>query len=133
MSGEVREEIGADEVDAIGEPVIGDVALRDGERVGGDVDGVDVGRRVRVREQDGEAARARAQVERVRDELGRADVRRKAVRQQLGDERARNQHALVDVEAKFAEPRLVRQIGGRHALVDPAIEELRRLARARLA
>ena len=47
--------------------------------------------------------------------------------QQLGDERARNDHALVDVEAELAEPGFVRQIGGRHALVDAAREELRHL------
>ena len=68
---QVREEVGADQVDAVGEPVVGDVALRDGERVGGDVDRVDVGVRIGVREQDREAARAGAQVERRRDLLRR--------------------------------------------------------------
>ena len=58
---EVREEVGADEIDAIGESVVGDVALRHGQRVGGDVDRIDVGIGIGVREQDGEAARSRAQ------------------------------------------------------------------------
>jgi hypothetical protein len=77
LAGQVREEVGADEIDPIGEPIVGDVALGDGERIVRDVGGVDVDRRVRVREEDGEAAGPRAEVERTRDELGRADVRRK--------------------------------------------------------
>ena len=42
-------------------------------------------------------------------------------------------HALVDVEAEVAEPRFVREVGGRHALVDAALEELRERVRARPA
>ena len=80
-----------------------------------------------MREQDREAARARAQIEGGRDLLRRADVRRETVGQELRDERARDEHALVDVEAEIAEPRLVREVGGGHALVDPALEELRDL------
>ena len=91
LLGQVREQIGADEVDAVGEPVVGDVALRDRERVGRDVDGVDVGVGIGVREQDREAARAGAQVERASATSSAvADVGREAVGQQLGDERARN-------------------------------------------
>ena len=56
------------------------------------------------------------------------DVGRESVRQQLGDERARDEHALVDVEAEFAEPRLVRQIRGRHAFVDAPREQRAELA-----
>ena len=50
-----------------------------------------------------------------------ADIRLEPAGQQFGDERARNDHALVDVEAEVAEPRLVRQVGGRDALVDAAL------------
>ena len=65
--------------------------------------------------------------------VGGPDVRREAVGQQLGDERARDDHALVDVEAEVAEPRLVREVGGGHALVDAAREQLRERLRARPA
>ena len=61
---QVREQVGADQVDAVGEPVVADVALRDRERVRRDVDRVDVGLGIRMREQDREAAGAGAQVER---------------------------------------------------------------------
>ena len=110
-----------------GKPVVADVALRDGERVGRQVDGVDVGVRVRVRQQDREAARAGAKVERAAHAVGVADVRREAVGQQLGDERARNDHALVDVKAELAEPRFAGQVRGGHALVDAAREQRREL------
>ena len=77
-----------------------------------------------MRDQDRKAAGSRAQVERRRDLLRRPDVRRETVGEELGDERAGNQHALVDVETELAEPGLVREIRRRHALVDPAREEL---------
>ena len=121
---QVGEQVRADQVDAVGEAVFGDVALRDGERVGRQVDRVDVGVRIGVREQDREAARAGAQVERRGDRRRVADERGEPVGQQLGDERARDDHALVDVEAELAEPGLVRQVGGRHALVDAPREQL---------
>ena len=54
----------------------------------------------------------------------RADVGLEAAGHQFGDERARDQHALVDVEAEIAEPRFVRQIGRGDPLVDPPREQL---------
>ena len=83
-----------------------------------------------MREQDREASGAGAQVERRRDARGVADERLERVGEQLGDERARDEHALVDVEAELAEPRLAREIGGGNALVDAAREELAQLVRA---
>ena len=64
---------------------------------------------------------------------GVRNPRREPVGQQLGDERARNDHALVDIEAEFAEPRLVREVGRGDALVDAALDHLQHLARARRA
>ena len=61
----------------------------------------------------------------------RVDPRREAPLDQLGDRRARDQHALVDVERQPGEPRFVREIGQRHALVDAPRQQ--RLERARAA
>ena len=36
---------------------------------------------------------------------------------QFGNERARHDHALVDIETKAAQPGFVGDVGGRHALV----------------
>jgi hypothetical protein len=77
-----------------------------------------------MREQDREAARAGAQIERRGDLLGSADVRRESLRQELGDQRARNDDALVDIEAEGAEPGLVREVRRRHPLVDASREQL---------
>ncbi len=127
LAGQVREQVGADQVDAVGERIVGDVALGDRERVGRDVDRVDVGVRICVREQDRETARPRAQIERGTHGLRRSHVRCEAVGHELGDERARDQHALVDVKAERAEPGLARQVRRRHPLVDAALEQLREL------
>ena len=50
------------------------------------------------------------------------DPRRQLFAQQFGDEGARHDHALVDIEAVLAEPGLVGQIGGGHALLDAALD-----------
>ena len=131
---QVGEQVGADQVDAVREPVVGDVALRDRQRVGRDVHRVDVGRGIGVREQDREAARARAQVERAMPPSRR---RRRRARAPSGSSSAMNErgmmHALVDIEAEIAEPGLVRQVGGGDALVDAARRAAARAARARPA
>ena len=127
MPCEVREHVRADEIDPVGKPVVGDVALGDRERVESRCRPHRRRFGVGVREQYREAAGARAEVERRRDALGRADVRRESFGQELGDEGPRNEHALVDVEAEIAEPGFVRQVGGGHALVDPPLEQLRDL------
>ena len=60
----------------------------------------------------------------------RVDPRREAPFDELGDGRARNQHAFVDVERQAGEPGLVREIGERHALVDAPRAAAPRSARA---
>ena len=50
--------------------------------------------------------------------------RREAIGKEFGDEGAGNHDALVDVEPEIAEPRFVREIRGRHALVDAPDEKL---------
>ena len=42
---------------------------------------------------------------------------------ELGERRARHQHALIDVEAQAREPGLVGEIGERHAFGDAAREQ----------
>ena len=76
-----------------------------------------------MREQDCEAARARAEIERRRHRGRIRQVRRKTVGQQFGNERARYQHALVDVKTEIAKPRLVRQVCSRYALIDATAEQ----------
>lgn len=42
---------------------------------------------------------------------------------QLGDRRARHQHAFIDDEGQTAEPGLAQQVGGGYALFDAALEQ----------
>ncbi len=74
----------------------------------------------RIARQPEPVQRSRALVDRLRG----TDIRCEAIRQELGDERPRDKHALVDVEAELAEPRLLREIGRRNAPVDAPLEEL---------
>jgi len=62
-----------------------------------------------------------------RHRIGAADERLESVGNQLGDERARDQHVLVDVEAKVAEPGLVREVGGGNPLFNSPVEQMREL------
>ena len=64
---------------------------------------------------------------------GSVDPRRELLGNQLGDERARHDHALVDVEAVAAQPGLVGDVGGRHALVGAALDHGQHLQRLRPA
>ena len=78
-----------------------------------------------MREQHGEAARAGAHVD---DALHRAAMRqplRDLLGQQFEEIRPRNNDALVDEEAVFAEERLARQVGGGHATHRAPAENLR--------
>ena len=80
-----------------------------------------------MREQHGEASGARAKIQCRLDRRAVGDVRRETVRQDLGNERARNDDALVDVETELAEPRFARQVRGRDALVDATRQQRRDL------
>ena len=120
---QVGEQIRPDQVDAIGKAVVAHVALRDRQRVRRQVRGVDVGVGIGVRQQDREATRAGAKVERALYSRRIVDVRRNAVRQQLRNVRARNDDAIVDVEAESAEPRFARQVRGGDTQVDAAREQ----------
>src|SRR5438132_3213599 len=123
LLGKVRQQVGTDEVDAVLEPVFGDVALRDGKRVGGNIGRIDVGLRKVMREQDREAPRTRAQVERVLHTVRVGYPRIERIGQQLGDERTRNDHPLIDIKAKCAEPGFVRQISRGNSLGDTALDQ----------
>jgi hypothetical protein len=112
---------------ALRQPVLRDVELGDGRRPGRQLDGVDFCLRELVREQDGEAARAGADVDRPLHRPARRQPLRQLLRDDLQEIGARDDDALVDMEAVFAEPRLAGQVGRGHVLLQPAAEDLRDL------
>jgi hypothetical protein len=93
----------------------GQVPARHRERGGRNVGGRDPGAREGPRGEDRQAARAGAQVE---HGLGRRQIL-----QQEGDVRARNNDALVDVEALSIEPGFAQQVGHRDALPDSSFDQ----------
>jgi len=76
-----------------------------------------------MRQEDGQAAGAGADVDRGMDGLGIVHPGRQLFAQQFRNERSRHDHALVHVEAEIAEPGLVRQVGCRHALFYAAFDD----------
>jgi hypothetical protein len=92
-----------------------------------DVDRVDQGVREGVGQHDRQAAGAGAQFEHVLDAVRIGHPGAELVRHQLGDEGARHQHALVDVEVVAAQPGFVGDVGGRHALADAALDHVQHL------
>ena len=81
-----------------------------------------------MRQQNREAARAGAQIERALDAQGVGNPWLKPVGQQLGDIRAWNDDALVDIETKLPQPGFVRKVRGRDAIIHPALDDLQQLA-----
>ena len=100
--------------DALAQPMARHVAPGDRERAGRQVDRVDPGAREGQRGQDGETARAGAEVEHVSNFAGIAD-RQGAVGQKIADEGARDQRPPVDVEAHAVHVGRAQQVGRRHA------------------
>ena len=100
------------------------------QRILGEVDGVD--RRVRKDHggEDGEAARAGADVGDRQDVVGIADQRAFALsgegfrKQQLADERARHDDARIDDKGHALDIGLADQIGRRNAFVDAPVDTL---------
>lgn len=88
------------------------------------IDRIDLGFGKRQGGQDGQAARAGAHVQRARHRRRIPHPGRQAMVQQLGDGRARHDHPLVDIEAVAAQPGLVRQVGGRQALVHAPVDQV---------
>ena len=60
------------------------------------------------------------------------DPRREAVIEQLSDEGARDDHALVDIERKPLQPGLIQQICGGHALLDAPVDHLQQVVDLRM-
>ena len=101
-----------------------DVDPGDRERVVGQVGRVDLDLGPGQRRQHREAAVAGAQVQHAAGALGQPRVDR-AVGQWLGDQRARDDHALVDMEGHALQPGLAGQVGGRLAGRDAAVDQRR--------
>jgi hypothetical protein len=116
---ERREEIGGDELHAARHSMVRDVDARHVQRVGGEIGCIDARIREGQRRQDRKAPRPRAQIEHAPHVPPRWDPWTQIIAQQLRDERAWDEHALVDVEAMLPEPGLVHEVGGRFARADP--------------
>src|SRR6516225_9953597 len=91
----------------------------------GDVDGIDSRPRQGARTRDGDAAGAGAHIEHA-PHAPRLDPGREAPLDQLGDRRARDEHACIDPDGYPGELRDAGEIRGRHALADAARDELAR-------
>jgi len=123
FAGEAAEQVRGDQLHALDQPVLAYVAPRDRQRGGGDVDAGDLRARKRMRGDDGEAAGTGAQIQDRVGGLTRGQPRSQAVAQQFGDVGTRYDDAFVDVEAVFAEPGFVHQIGRGDAFGDAAVEQ----------
>ncbi len=86
------------------------------------VHAVDAGPRERDRARDGDAARARADVEN-RIHARRIDPGCETPFDELGERRARHEHAPVDVELQTHEPHPLHEVGSGQALANPPLEE----------
>ena len=130
------EDVAAMQMHASAEPAGCDVDLRHLERLGREINRVHLGRGKMLREQDGEAARAGADVGDARNlcRVGQPGV--ELLRDDLEEIAARDEHALVDIESLVAEPGFPREVGRGRAVHDAATEDIRELpplGRAELA
>ena len=114
-------QVAAVQRDAISEAMIADVARGDGECILRYVDRVDFGMGKMPRRENGEAARAGAEIEHASD-IGGIHQRGAFARfaremrvQEFADEGARYDHALIDIEGQSPHIDLVDEIGGRFA------------------
>ncbi len=117
------EEVGLHEAHALAEAIGGDVLPRDGQRVAGEIRGIDLRAAEGESREDGQAAGARAEIQRRAHLRGPRDPGRQARPQQFRDEGARHDHALVHVEAVRAQPGLVHEIGRGLARADALRDE----------
>jgi hypothetical protein len=99
-----------------------DVALGDGEGIAAQVRGLHAGVGPAHRGEHRQAAVAGAQVEHARRRRRQPGADR-AVDERLGNERARHDHACVDNERHPVQPGLAGEVGGRHALGDPTLDQ----------
>jgi hypothetical protein len=109
------QQIRLEETDARAELVLVDVDARHRECVAGDVAGIDADLGVGHRGDHRQAAVAGAQVEHALRAIRQPRIQRAfalAVGEQFGDEGARHDHALVDVEGHVLQPGFFRQVGG---------------------
>ena len=124
-----REEIAAQEGDALAEPVLAHIARRDFEGIRRNIDGIDGGVGKAHRGEHGERARSGAEIEHARDLVrvlpGKAVVA--AGKSVAGDELAeigtRHDHPLVDVKRDAGGIDASEEIGGRLAGRDPRFDE----------
>ena len=112
-----------DQGDAVLQFIRVDVALGDGQRVGGNVHRIDAGVGEGVGHHDGQATRAGAQFQDVFHRFRFRHPWRKVFRDQLGDEGAGHDHALVDIEIVGAQPAFLGDVGGRHAVDAAAVDD----------
>ena len=134
LSGERREQVAAMECDAIAQPVRRDIASGERQRAGREIDGIDLRGRKGERRQDREAAGTCAEVEHAPDLLRLGD-RQGTGHQQVADEGARDQRALVGMEAHPMHVGRAHQIGRGQAQGDAGVDqgEQARLLRLRRA
>jgi len=99
------------------------IDLRHGQCGRRDIGGVDSRVREAVREENGEAARAGAQVERRCHCPAVGNPGGQILAQQAGNMGARHYHALVHVKGEVAEPGFARQVRGGFAAADAASEQ----------
>ena len=115
---QIAEQVGADRRHVMDQAMGLHVVLGDGQRVRGNIHGVDFGFRESIGAGDGDAAAAGAHIK----DMLRLMVNQpgKLIVDQFANRGARDQHPLIDVKLMPAEPRFVGQIGDGNALVHAA-------------
>jgi len=108
---------------AFRQAVVGDVERGDLERGGREVGRLDARLGEALREEDGEAARARADVRHVGDLRGGRQPLRDGLGDELDEVGTRDDDAFVDAEAQAAEPGLADEVAGGDAVEDAAFDE----------
>ncbi len=124
FTGKGAEQVGSDKIDSVFQSVAGDIALRNSERIPRDVCGIDDRFRKGMRHQDREASRACAQIECPDDAFRFLDPGIKLLQNEFCNEGARDDHALVDIEAEIAEPGFMGEIGDRDFFADSPLDQI---------
>ncbi len=107
---------------AVRDAVMVDVDAGHGQRVVGNVHGIDLGPGKSQCRCDRDAAAAGPEIDDAPDFVP-GDPRLEPGLDQFGKRRPRHEDTLVDIKAQPAEPGLVEQVGQRHSLLDPADRE----------
>ncbi len=118
------EQVGFDGVDVIFEAVVLDVVASDGQRILGEINGVDLGIREGQCHQDGQTAGAGAKIQGLGDVFGFFDPGGEAVFEQLGEVGARDDDPFIDVETMLAQPGLLCQVGSGQAFDDAPLQDV---------